>query len=251
MLSIRIHTERKSNEMEIKMKLKQLADGMGVDHFGIADLSSAQKTIENKWEKMSAQFPLAISLGITLPHDIVDQQPNRFSSTVAMNYRHHAYDVINQRLDQTSSQLTGALQREGYRSLPIPATQHDTYNDNLYGIFSHKMAARLSGLGWIGKCCLLVTPEVGPRVRWVTVLTDAPLKIAGRPMEERCGDCRECVEICPTKAFTGEPFREEDPREIRFDAHKCYKYLNKLKKTSALGICGMCLYVCPYGKKRE
>jgi epoxyqueuosine reductase QueG len=237
--------------MEIEMKLKEVAENMGADFFGIADLSCVHKAILNKWGKISAQFPLAISVGIILCHDVVDQLPNRFTSSVAMHYRHHAYNVTNQRLDHTSSRLSGVLQREGYHSLPIPATQHDTYDNNLYGIFSHKMAARLSGMGWIGKCCLLVTPEVGPRVRWVTVLTDAPLKITGKPMEERCGDCQECVEICPSQAFTGELFREEDPREIRFDANKCYNYLNKMKNTSALGSCGMCLYVCPYGRKRK
>ncbi len=237
--------------MELEAKLNKLAVEMGTDFFGIADLSPAQESIEKFWEEAATQFPRAISLGIALSHAIVDQQPNRFSSPVSMNYKHHAYDVINQRLDHTSSRLSGVLQRKGHRTLPIPSTQENTYNEELYGIFSHKMAARLSGLGWIGKCCLLVTPEVGPRVRWGTILTDAPLKVANKPMEERCGDCHECVDICPVKAFTGEPFREEDPREIRFDALKCDKYLSKLKKTSALGVCGMCLYICPNGRKKE
>jgi epoxyqueuosine reductase QueG len=245
-----IRNER-SIEMELEVKLKQLAEDMGADFFGIANLSSAHEAIRNLWEERAAQFPRAISVGISLPHAIVDQQPNRFSSAVAMNYKHHAYKIINQRLDHTSSRLSGVLQREGYESLPIPSTQENTHTAELYGIFSHKMAARLSGLGWIGKCCLLVTPEVGPRVRWGTILTDASLKVTGIPMDERCGDCQECVDICPSKAFTGEPFRVKDSREVRFDAHKCDNYLRKLEKTSALGVCGMCLYVCPYGRKRE
>jgi len=115
---------------------------------------------------------------------------------------------------------------------------------------SIKMAARLAGLGWIGKCCLLVTPNVGPRVRWASILTDAALKAIKKPMKDGCGECHECVDICPTKAFTGEPFRPEDPREVRYNAHNCDKYLSKLEKTSALGVCGMCLYACPYGKNK-
>jgi len=237
--------------MELEAKLKELATGMGTDFFGIADLSPAQEVIENLWGEAAAQFPRAISVGIALSHAIVDQQPNRFSSPTAMNYRHHAYEIINQRPDHASSWLSGVLQRKGHRALPIPSTQKHTYNEELYGIFSHKMAARLSGLGWIGKCCLLVTPEVGPRVRWGTILTDAPLKVTNIPIEERCGDCHECVDICPVKAFTGEPFREKDLREIRYNAHKCDEYLSKLKQTSALGVCGMCLYVCPYGRKKN
>jgi len=79
---------------------------------------------------------------------------------------------------------------------------------NNVGLFSHKMAARLTGLGWIGPNYLLITLGIGPRVRWVTVFTDAPLK-AGEPMPDRCGDCRLCVETCPPKAFTGRPFDPE------------------------------------------
>jgi epoxyqueuosine reductase QueG len=237
--------------MELDVQLKKLAIGMGSDFFGIADLSTAQEAIANLWQEAAAQFPRAISFGIALSHAIVDQQPNRFSSMVAMNYKHHAYDIINQRLDHIASQLSGIIQAQGKRSLPIPSTQETTYNQQLYGFFSHKMAARLAGLGWIGKCCLLVTPNVGPRVRWGSVLTDAPLKAARKLVKDGCEDCHECVDICPTKAFTGEPFREEDPRDIRYDAHKCDKYLRKLEKTSALGVCGLCLYICPYGRKKE
>ena len=234
--------------MELRSKLKKLAEELGADFFGIASLSSAQDMIEKLWEKETARFPRAISFGIALPHDVVNQQPNRFSSNVALNYKHHAYKVINQRLDHIASRLSSIIQKPGNRSLPIPTTQEVTYDQDLYGIFSHKMAARLSGLGWIGKCCLLVTPTVGPRVRWGSVLTDAPLRANKKTMNDGCGDCHECVDICPAKAFTGIPFREEEPREVRYNAHKCDKYLSKLKKTSALGVCGMCLYVCPYGR---
>ncbi len=37
----------------------------------------------------------------------------------------------------------------------------------------------MAGLGRIGKSCLLITPEAGPRVHWATVLTDAPMQVTG------------------------------------------------------------------------
>ena len=39
-----------------------------------------------------------------------------------------------------------------------------------------KVAAMLAGLGWIGHNTLVITPEYGPRVRWVGVLTDLELE---------------------------------------------------------------------------
>ena len=120
--------------MELKAKLKKMAEELGADFFGIANLSPVQEVIEKLWEKITAQFPRAISFGIALPHDIVNQQPNRFSSNVALNYNHHAYDIINQRLDHIASRLSSVIQKQGSRSLPIPATQEIIYNEAFYGI---------------------------------------------------------------------------------------------------------------------
>jgi epoxyqueuosine reductase QueG len=164
-----------------------------------------------------------------------------------VQYRHHCYDVINLRLDQITSRLSSLLQDEGNQAFPVPASK-SIDDERLCGIFSHKMAAHLAGLGWIGKNCLLVTPEHGPRVRWATVLTDAPLEITGEPMQERCGTCDECVEICPVNAFTGKAFRADEPREARYDAHKCDNYFTRMWEKETLAVCGMCLYVCPQGR---
>lgn len=180
---------------------------------------------------------------------IIDQLPQRADRAVSMSYRHHCYDIVNQRLDHVTSRLSGVLQRDGYSALPVPASQTVDV-ERLRAIFSNKMAAHLAGLGWIGKSCLLITPEVGPRARWATVLTDAPLTVTGEPMQERCGDCQECVDMCPPGAFTGHPFHAEEPREKRFAAHKCKQYFDQLEQSSGLKVCGLCLYVCPYGRSQ-
>jgi len=78
------------------------------------------------------------------------------------------------------------LESHGSKSFPVPASQIID-EEKLLGVFSNKMAAHLAGLGWIGKSCLLVTPEAGPRARWATVLTQAALEKTGDAMEERGG----------------------------------------------------------------
>jgi epoxyqueuosine reductase QueG len=112
------------------------------------------------------------------------------------------------------------------------------------------IAVDLAGLGWIGKSCLLVTPEAGPRVRWASILTDAPLT-PGQPMDERCGECEVCVEACPPQALTNRNFVPDEPREVRYDAHACNAYQRDSKDLVEVRICGMCVYTCPYGRKRE
>jgi len=161
-------------------------------------------------------------------------------------YYYH-YRRMNHLLDNIALLLCACIEKRGYRALPVAASQ-TIDKERHHGLFSHKLAAHRAGLGWIGKSCLLVTPQVGPRVRWVTVLTDAPLE-TGQPMSERCGSCTECVDGCPAHAFTGRRFREDEPREARFDVHKCYAYQRREREHLDSILCGVCLYVCPHGRK--
>ena len=233
--------------MELETELDTMVENWGAEFFGVADLSPAYDAILEQGGEATADFPRAISIGIGLFDSIVDQLPQREERVVAVSYKHHGYDVINQRLDLIVSRLSSELVRRGYRALPVPASK--IVNDaDLLAVFSNKMAAHLAGLGWIGKSCLLVTPERGPRVRWASVLTDAPLVPTGESMAEQCGDCQQCVKVCPVQAFTGRPFRASEPREARFDVHKCKDYFNQMEEQGLLAVCGMCLYICPIGR---
>ncbi len=227
--------------------LRQQAETLGADFFGVADLAPARDAILEQGGPVVASFPRAISVGVALMHSIVDQLPQRADRAVAVTYRAHAYDIVNARLDQITARLSSQLQAAGYRALPTPASSQ-TDHTRLVGIFSNKMAAHLAGLGWIGRSCLLVTPSNGPRVRWASVLTNAPLP-AGQPMAPQCGDCHECVDACPVQAFTGRLFDPAEPRSARYDAHKCDAYLRHLLETRGVSVCGMCLYACPNGKR--
>ncbi|MBM3187518.1 MAG: epoxyqueuosine reductase [Chloroflexi bacterium] len=230
--------------------LRELAQALGADFYGVADLSPARETIRAQGGPGVADYLRSVSIGVALMNAVVDPIVNQDDRPAIQNYRHHGYDVVNLRLDQIVSRLSSSLQREGHRALPIPASGM-VNSELLQGAFSHKLGAHLAGLGWIGKSCLLITPEAGPRVRWATILTDAPLPPTGEPLEQRCGDCRQCVEICPVQAFTGRPFREEEPRSARYDAHRCQSYLNERQKGTGFAVCGLCLYICPHGRKDE
>lgn len=235
--------------MQLEYTIKIMAEHEGTDFFGVADLSAVKDKVIEQGSSFVADYPKAISIGIRLPDSIVDALPKRDNPAVAVNYR-HAYDITNLRLDLLTSKLASIIQQDGYKALAVPASER--YDDErICAVFSHKLAANLAGLGWIGKSCLFVTPEAGPRVRWATILTDAPLKITGEPIESKCVDCSECVDICPVNAFTGETFRENEPREVRYDAKKCEEYLYNPKNDSEWTVCGLCVYICPHGKNKK
>jgi epoxyqueuosine reductase len=229
-------------------RLEEISRDFGADFYGVADISNAEDFIIKQGGKGVMGYPCAISIGITLLDSIVDQLPLRFERSIAVNYKHHAYDTINMRLDIIASRLSSMLQKEGYKSFPVPASER--YDDErICAVFSHKLAANMAGIGWIGKSCLLITPESGPRVRLTTILTNAPLKPTGKPIENGCGECNVCVDTCPVSAFTGETFNVDENREQRYDAKKCEKYFEIMEEAGKIPVCGLCIYNCPHGKK--
>lgn len=236
--------------MNLSHFIASIPDELNVNYVGVANLSKAHDFILMQGGENIAAFPCAISIGIVLPSAIVDLLPQRKDKTVQVNYRHHAYDIVNERLDLAASVIAWRLQKAGYLAFPIPASR-TAIDGRLCGSFSHKLGAHLSGLGWIGKSCLLVTPEHGPRVRWATILTDAPLEPTGESLEDRCGDCTQCVDICPVHAFTGRHFLPDEPREARYKANLCDRYFKALENRGELKVCGLCLYVCPFGRESQ
>ncbi len=235
--------------LPLDTRIRTLARSLGADYYGIADLVPARDFILRQGGERIARYPVAVSIGIRLSGDLVDLLPEG-DAEGAILYRHNCYEVVNQMLDQVAVRVANEIQQAGYRAFPVPASKR-TDDSEIRGIFSQKLAAHLAGHGWIGKSCLLVTPDHGPRVRWVSILSDAPLEPTGTAMEPGCGDCMECVDICPVRAFTGRAFHPDEPREARFDAAACDRYFREMEKAMGVAICGLCLYACPYGKRKK
>lgn len=66
-----------------------------------------------------------------------------------------------------------------------------------------RLAAFAAGLGEIGYSKVFLTPEFGPRQRFVAIITDAPLEpdplYNGSPL---CDKCMRCVATCPANAIS-------------------------------------------------
>ena len=233
---------------QLQEELKNTARAGGADLFGVADLATASEFIRRQGGEHIAMFPRAVSVGVRLLDAIVDELFRHEEPSAIFTYR-ALYNSANARLDAITLLMAKKIQEMDFKGYPVPASQ--TVNSaRLEGAISHKLVANLSGLGWIGKSCLLITPDHGPRVRLATILTDAPLE-TGAPIANRCGDCKKCVDVCPVKAFTGVPFNSSEPRDVRFRAGLCKQYSEHREQLLGEGLCGLCVHVCPYGATRR
>ncbi len=216
----------------MKTKIEKFLKEMGVCQVGFCKLD-----MDNPFN-----LPCAISFAVPLSDAVVDG----ISDSPTHTYFHH-YRTINTFIDNVSLRVGLMLSADGYNYAAVPASQSV---EGLQGIFSHKYAAVKSGLGTVGKSGLFLSEIYGPRVRLGTILTNYPFECEKEPLDSVCGDCRLCMESCPAMAISGKEWRPEDEREVIIDAAACSIYMKKAFQHIGRGaVCGICMRVCPYGKR--
>lgn len=116
------------------------------------------------------------------------------------------------------------------------------------GELSDRAVAERAGIGWSAKNCAVITPEYGSYVYLGEMITDLPFE-SDNPMEDQCGDCRLCLDVCPTGALV---------QGGQLNSQKCVAYLTQTKGflpdeyRTKIGNriygCDTCQTVCPKNK---
>jgi epoxyqueuosine reductase len=145
-----------------------------------------------------------------------------------------AYAQLRQKLDTLGKKLGGS-----YRVL-VDANQH-----------VDREAAARSGLGFYGKNTLLITRRHGSWVVLGTVVSDVALEPTP-PLDLDCGDCRLCIDACPTGAL-------DEPGTL--DATRCLSYWTQAPAAPPAEYrtdfgaqvygCDICQDVCPWNRGVE
>lgn len=115
-----------------------------------------------------------------------------------------------------------------------------------------------AGLGEMSRMGILITPELGPRVRLATVITDLPMA-PDHPIDfgaqEFCASCVKCARLCPSGSISAErepsynvtgEWNSPGHRAWYVNGYTCLKYWGKVGTG-----CGTCVRVCPYGKRQS
>ena len=235
---------RKSGPEALKRKIIRFCRNRGADLVGFAPVERWDEAGEVPPDfRPRSVWPPAktvIVIGLEMPLPIVETTPSIPHKEL--------YDTSNRELDQIAYDLTRFLNRLGQASFFFPRDGYGSLRalrEKNMAAFSHVMAAKYAGLGTIGASHNLLTPEFGPRVRLVSVFTEAPLPPDPPADKELCIRCAACARCCPKKAIR----MREDRVIADYDKAACLEMTEELTARRCYP-CGICTKVCPIGKDR-
>ena len=159
-------------------------------------------------------------------------------ATVSIYARGRDYHkVLRQRLQRLADRIAESVGPFGHRVFTDSAP-----------VLEVELASR-SGIGWRGKHTLALDRAGGSMFFLGEIYVDLALD-ATEPVEEHCGSCRACIDVCPTQAIVA-PYV--------LDARRCISYLTieskgaiPIELRAAMGNriygCDDCQLACPWNK---
>ena len=221
--------------MSLSTNLKELLISKGATEVGFANL----KEIEN----VPSDMPNGISIPIKLSKEAIKSIDVKGKKEYLKEYD-NSYPI----LDELALKGEEFLKNKGYKAYAL-TKERVSVPDNKITLIPFKTVATRSGLGWIGKSALFITPKYGSAVRLITILTNAPLDFNKPITASLCGMCRICQDNCPADAITGLTWNPKLERNDLFEYKKCLNVLEELAENEFhnpnVKVCSKCISVCP------
>ena len=205
--------------VELTKEIKEFLMERGADIVGIAPVDRFDAGPEETHPShYMSDATYVISLGMKIMDGVCDvwgdyTEPHKTISP----YLFYGYGLLNLEMSRIGNLAAKrCLEFKGHKSLMFPPTwvvgqyrfferNHEPYVTFMHD-FSHRHAAVAAGLGEFGFNGLVLVPNFGARVRFNSIITNAPL--VPDPMydgpklclPEKCN--YKCVRVCPTEALT-------------------------------------------------
>lgn len=157
----------------------------------------------------------------------------------------YAYDIdYHVRIKQMLHQLMSNLQSMYPNFIAKPCVDTVPITDKHWAV--------RAGLGWIGHNTLFISPLLGSLCNIAELVTTSAFDHYDQPIENRCGDCRRCVNACPNQAL------HTKGNGYRLDARRCISYHtienraellpDTLRRSGYAFGCDHCQLSCPYNE---
>jgi len=210
--------------------LKQIgAINVGITELKAHHLYSIKGRGKHYGEPITNKHKFAIAFIVEMDKDMIDTAPK--AETIMESSQQYLEAA------KIAAQLTHFIRNLGYSAKP--------HFDGNYDLIC-PVVAKDAGLGEFGRMGLLMTPELGPRVRIAVVTTNIPLNTNKYKYEPSIADfctiCKKCADNCPSNAISFDKMKDEAGVMRWIINHEaCFTYWN-ITGTD----CGKCIQVCPF-----
>lgn len=230
----KLHSKQDIDAKELSIYLKKWVTQIGAISVGITTLKdhhlySIKGRGSDYGKKIINDHSYAIAFTVEMNKDMLDEAPKAEAIMESSQQYLEAAKI--------ASQLTYFIRNLGYSAKP--------HFDGNYDLIC-PVVAKDAGLGEFGRMGLLMTPELGPRVRIAVVTTNIPLIIDEYQYEpsitDFCTICKKCADNCPAGAISFENLKDHDGvMRWKINHESCFTYW------SVTGTdCGICIQVCPF-----
>lgn len=215
-------------------ELKEYLMNLGVSKVGYANV----KGLANEF----IDLPNGISLVLKIPKETIQL-------VIDEDYEDYWKSFHEQIAILTDIALKGEeyIKNLGHNAFALTMTRNECDMEKLLSILPYKTIATKSGLGWIGRSALFVTPEYGSAVALGAILTDMPLEFGIPITDSECDECENCQKACPVNAINPQKWNDRLNREDIIDIEACGEYIIDQYK-NGLG-CTKCMSECKLTQK--
>jgi len=174
---------------------------------------------------------LVLGLVSTPERDLDDFASDGVGKTIMRGFARYAGPL--------QDELIRFIRGQGYSAELVGALGYPQDGLNL------KHLAVAAGLGEQGKSTVVVNPDFGPWLRFMSLKTDAPLAATGTGRYAReeascCSSCNRCIEACPVGILV--------PYQL-VSTDSCLAAISH-ERPGGLAICEECVVVCPVGERK-
>ena len=213
---------------EIK-ELKEYLINQGASKVGFADVEGLADEF--------VDYPNGISLVLKIPKEAI-----QFVNDEDYEKYWKSFHRQIGKLTRISHKGEQYIKNLGYDAFALTMKRNEVDMKKLLSVLPYKTIATKSGLGWIGRSALFVTPEYGSAVALGGILTDMPLEFCKPITDSECDDCTNCQDACPVGAINPKKWNDRLKREDIIDIETCSEYIIEQYK-SGLG-CTKCMSEC-------
>lgn len=249
--------------MDIKGEIQKLAKELGISKIGFTtadDFTYLEKSLRAAVdegrssgfehpvieERIRPKLSLAsaktiISIAVAYPHQLAVKPPKstyRRGKLTPNSWGLDYHYVLQDKLKRLAVGIETLCQ-----DFPV---EHRIMVDT--GALVDTAVAQRAGIGFIGKNGLVISKEFGSYMYLGELLTNLEIE-PDNPVDYDCGDCRRCLDACPTSCLIGDgsmnarrclSFQTQDKGMMDLEFRK--------KIRTVIYGCDICQICCPYNK---